>query len=377
MDRAIPGLNRGGRSIEELCGAWLARAVSGIIGHVTYAVLGAQAAAAQRLPVAPLLRRHWASYLCGAYLGCDIQTLPEAVCVDTGREVGYGLVPLERSPLTGGAVRPWKLAWNGRDFTPKDIHRLFYGRSHVVFGWSKDELYLQEPWDHLADYFACAVADARAHFGPGERSLAYLFGTLAHIVGDSLIKSIRPGLNLRLLDGQYTARNRPIQDLITFHEVGRKELGLNWPDLLADLAAAPVELVQPHVMRIGERRGELGRSCSEGWRSDLAPLLNLVMAENRRYLKTLIPRWLEGLRLVHTEQGLDCAESTRALTGLHYAEMVALAETADFRHALWQIGEAVAGVFAEVVQHQPTLHDLPGDGPSWDELTRRRRRSER
>ena len=141
--------------------ALFARAVSGIIGHTMYAVLGAQAAAARRLPVAPLLRRHWDSYLCGAYLGCDIQTLPEAVCVDTGREVGYGTVPLEKSPITGGAVRPWKLVFAGHEYTARDIHRLFYGRAHLVFGWSAEEHRLQEPWDHLADYFACAAGGAR------------------------------------------------------------------------------------------------------------------------------------------------------------------------------------------------------------------------
>lgn len=350
---------------------WLARAVSGIIGHTVYAVLGAKAAATQRLPMVPLLRRHWASYLCGAYLGCDIQTLPEAVCVDTGRDVGYGTVPLEKSPLTGGAVRPWRLNWNGRDYAAEDIYRLFYGRSHLVFGWSKEELHWQEPWDHLADYFACAVADAQAIFGPGERLLAYLFGTLAHIVGDSLIKSVRPVLGLHLLDGQYTSRNRPIQDLVTFHEVGRKELHLSWPDLLADLAAAPIEPLQAHTMRVGARRGALGRSYPEGWRPELAPLLNLVMVENRRYLEILIPGWLKELELIRTEHGLDCAEATRALTGLHYAEMVALADRANFRQALWQIGETVAGVFADVVQHRPSLQDLPDDGPDWNELTNR------
>jgi hypothetical protein len=360
--------------VEKTGGAWFARAVSGIIGHTMYAVLGLQAATARRVPVAPLLRRHWATYLCGAYLGGDIQTLPEAVCVDTGREVGYGTVPLAKSPLTGGAVRPWKLTLGGREYTADDLHRLFYGRAHVVLGWSKEDLHLQEPWDHLADYFACAAGDARSVFGPGERPLAYLFGTLAHIVGDSLIKSIRPGLNLRLLDGQYTARNRPIQDLVTFHEVGRQELNLNWPDLLADLAAAPIEPLQPHAMRIGERRGKLGRYYPEGWRSDLAPLLNAVMAENRRYLQALIPGWLKELELVRTGHGWDCAETLRAATGLHYAEMVELADKANFRHALGQIGEAVAAMFADVVQLQPALQDLPADGPAWDELTRRWRK---
>jgi hypothetical protein len=36
----------------------------------------------------PMIARHGASYLAGADLGCDIQTLPEAICADTGKEVG-------------------------------------------------------------------------------------------------------------------------------------------------------------------------------------------------------------------------------------------------------------------------------------------------
>ena len=57
-----------------------------------------RSASARRLPIVAAAQRHRARYLCGAYLGCDIQTLPEAVCVDTGREVGYGTVPLTRVP---------------------------------------------------------------------------------------------------------------------------------------------------------------------------------------------------------------------------------------------------------------------------------------
>ena len=186
-------------------------------------------------------------------------------------------------------------------------------------------------------------------------------GTLSHIVGDSLIKSAQPGLTLHLLDGKYTPRNRPIQDLVSFHEIGRKELKLDWPALLRDLAAAPAEPLQAHTMRVGEPRGELGRRFREGWRPDLAPLLNAVMSENRRYLKMLIPAWLKELELKRTERGLDCSETMRAVSGLHYVEMVSLAEKADFRHTLWQIGEAVADSFAAVVQLQPLLDSVSGD----------------
>jgi hypothetical protein len=318
--------------------------MSGIIGHVTYAILAAQEAERRGLEIAPLLRRHRASYLCGSYLGCDIQTLPEAVCVDTGREVGYGTASVTKSPITGGPVRPWKLVFGGREYTARDIHTLFYGRSHLVFGWSREEQNLQEPWDHLDEYFGWAAEDALTLFG-GERPLAYVLGTLAHIVGDSLIKSVHPGLNLKLLDGQYTPRNRPIQDLVTVHEVGRKELKLDWPALLNELAAAPVEPVQAHVMRVGERRGELGRHVPDGWRPNLAPLLNAVMEKNRGYLKVLIPQDLEELRLEETPNGLDCSAKLRDITGLHYSEMVTMANKAGFRDALQRIGAAIADLF--------------------------------
>ena len=52
--------------------------------------------------------------------------------------------------------------------------------------------------------------------------------------------------------------------------------------------------------------------------------------------------------------------------------MVQLAEKADFRHALWQMGEAIADLFEQVVERQPLLQDLPvNNGPDWHELTRR------
>lgn len=53
--------------------------MSGLVGHTMYGVLGAKAAATRKLPMAPIIGRHFASYLAGAYLGCDVQTMPEAI----------------------------------------------------------------------------------------------------------------------------------------------------------------------------------------------------------------------------------------------------------------------------------------------------------
>lgn len=346
--------------------------MSGIIGHTMYAILGGKAAEQRRLPIAPLIRRHYSSYLCGAYLGCDIQTMPEAVCVDTGLDVGYGTAPLDKSPLTGGAVREWTLQYDGMAYRPRDIHRIFYGRSHLVFGWSTAERSQAVPWDHLPDYCAAVVRDALELFGPGERQLAYLFGWMAHIVGDSLIKSIQPGIDLHLLDGTYTPKNRPVQDLVTYHDIGVKEFGLNWPAVLSDLADAPVEPIQSHYMRVARPRGELAASFPNAWSSQLAPLLRSVLKENRRYQAIRNPRLIKLYQL--RKQGTEwvCSdELSRQTGGLSYLEMVKLARAAEFRHALWQMGEAIARLFESVIERSPDLQEVKTtNAPSWADITK-------
>lgn len=345
--------------------------MSGIIGHMAYAILAGKAARERRLPIALLVERHHASYLAGSYLGCDVITLPAAVCVDTGQEVGYCAARIDKSPLTGGRVRSWRLRHGEAAYTPRQIYEMFYGRAHLVFGWTKKEQKYTLPWDHLADYLGFAMGDAIELFGPGERRLAYMFGWMTHVVGDSLIKSVRPGITLNLLNGEYTPENRPIQDLVTFHEVGRKELGLHWPDLLSDLVDTPVEPVQAHYMRVARPRGQLAKHFPTPWIQEEEELLMLVMAENRRYQRIRNGRLLKKLALRRTERGWECdPELSRITGGLRYEEMVALAEKAHFRHALWQMGEAIADLFEAVIQRQPLLQQLPRTaGPTWKELS--------
>ena len=347
--------------------------MSGIIGHTMYAILAGKAAVQKKLPVAPLIQRHYASYLCGSYLGCDIQTMPEAICADTGKEVGYGTAQLEKSPITGGAVKPWALKFEGREYRPREIHRLFYGRSHLVFGWTAADRKHTVPWDHLPDYAAMTVQDSLDLFGPGERKLAYLFGWLAHVVGDSLIKSIQPGITLNLLDGKYTPANRPIQDLVTFHEIGRKELHLNWANLLTDLAETPAEPVQLHYMRVGRPRGTLAADFPNAWTPKLKPLLWRVLEENRRYQHIRNPRLIKQYALTKTRQGWQCdAELSRKTGGLKYAEMLEAADKANFRHALWQMGEAIVKLFEQVTERVTALQQIPDiSTPTWSDISAR------
>jgi len=347
--------------------------MSGIIGHTMYAILAGKAAAQRKLPIAPVIHRHYASYLCGSYLGCDIQTMPEAVCVDTGQEVGYGTAPLQKSPITGGAVKPWVLKFAGQEYRPRDIHRMFYGRSHLVFGWSPADRKHTVPWDHLPDYAAMVLQDAIDLFGPGERKLAYLFGWMTHVVGDSLIKSVQPGITLDLLDGKYTPTNRPIQDLVTFHAIGRKEFRLNWANLLTDLAETPVEPVQLHYMRVGRARGMLAADFPNAWAADQEKLLLHVLEENRRYQRVRNPRLIQQYALTKTGKGWQCdAELSRKTGGLSYAAMVELADKANFRHALWQMGEAIVKLFQQVIERVPALQKLPDNsGPGWAEISAR------
>lgn len=346
--------------------------MSGIIGHTMYAILAAKAAREKKLPVARIIERHYASYLAGSYLGCDIQTLPAATCVDMGKPVGYGSSIPEKSPLTGGEVRPWTLKFGDKEYRPRDIHQMFYGRSHLVLGWSKEDVKHALPWDHLPDLCALVIGDAIELFGPGERKLAYLFGWMTHIVGDSLIKSVQPGLDLELLDGKYTPANRPIQDLVTFHEIGVKELKLKWENLLADLVETPVEPIQPHYMRVARPRGELAKLFPDAWQPHHEKLLVSVLDENRRFQRVRNEYLTKQLALTKTDAGWQCdAELSKQTGGLSYTEMVKLAEKANFRHALWQMGEAIARLFEQVIERQPHLQNLPtSSGPSWSEITK-------
>ena len=346
--------------------------MSGIVGHTFAAVLGIKAAVARKLPLAAVAQRHFASYVAGAYLGSDIQVMPEAVCLDTGREVGFGTVPLEKSPITGGAVRQFRLATPEGPLTAYQIHERFYGRSHVVFGWRKSDAELRVPWDHLADYFAAAIDDAFTLFGPGERPLAYALGWIVHVVSDSLIKSIQPGLDLVLLDGKYTTRNRPVQDLVTFHEIGVKEFHLRWSAIFADLADTPVEPLQLHYMRAATPRGELARLFPDGWVPDAEPTLRAVLAENRRYVRHHARDVLASLALHDTPAGPECTDELRKISGLTYAEALEAARSANFRHALWQMGEQIGEMFAAVSHRCASLAALPAnDGPGWGDITER------
>ncbi|MDZ4289811.1 MAG: hypothetical protein U0984_17740 [Prosthecobacter sp.] len=330
--------------------------MSGLVGHSMYGLLAAREASKRGLAVASLLTKHEASYLAGAYIGCDIQVMPEAVCVDTGREVGFGTVPLERSPITGGAVQPWSLEFQGQSYRPKQIHQMFYGRAHLVFGWAGDDAKLAVPWDHLDDYCALAIRDHVKANPHAEASIAYLFGWMVHMVGDSLIKSIRPGIRMKLLDGTYTPRNRPIQDLFAYHEIGIKELHLDWPNILHAMAATPVEAAQFHYMRIAKPEGELAKLFSDGWRPEQAGLLAAVLQENRRWLTHHADDVLEDMTLGGTSDAIILSKRVRAAVGdFSYAELMSMAERAQMRDTLKIISESSVDLFEQVLAKIPEL----------------------
>lgn len=346
--------------------------MSGIVGHSLYAVLGLKAATQRKLPLAAVAARHFDSFLAGAYIGSDVQTMPEAVCVDTGREVGYGTVPVEKSPFTGGPVRQFKLATPEGPLTPRQVHERFYGRAHLVFGWTKQDATLRVPWDHLPEYFAAVLDDALPLFGAGERQLAYALGWIVHVVGDSLIKGMQPGVELNLLDGRYTPRNRPVQDLVSYHEIGVQEFHLDWSGMLMDMAATPVEPLQLHYMRCTRSQGALSQLFPDAWQPGAEPTLRAVLAENRRWVKQHALDVLDDMKLVNG----DCNAAQRERSGLHYQEMVEAADRGGFRDALWKIGNETAVMFEAVTHRSRALAALPeNNGPGWNEIETRWKKS--
>lgn len=324
--------------------------MSGLAGHTLYAFLALRQAEEWTPSVVPLLRRHLASYLAGAYIGADIQVMPEVVCVDTGKELGFGTVPVTESPFTGGPVRPWYLEHDGNRYRPSDIHRLFYGRSHLIFGWAQEMAGLKVPWDSLVRYAACVIRDWEAGGSGRDSGLAWIFGWLVHVVSDAMIKSRQPGLKMHLVDGLYTPRNRPIQDLFAFHQIGVGELKLDWESTFDSMAGTPIEEVQFHYMRIRSLGPVLSSAFPEGWAEQYGALLEAVLRENRRWLRRHAADVLAEMRLEEVSGRRLPSRLLRQWTGeWDYPQIIALAEQAGIRETLRVISEEIVGLFDHVL----------------------------
>ena len=324
--------------------------MSGLVGHSLYAILALQQAEEWTPSLVPLLKRHFGSYLAGAYIGADIQMMPEAVCVQTGKELGIGTVPLTESPFTGGPVRPWYLEHAGNRFRPNEIHRLFYGRSHLIFGWTKEMANLRVSWDLLVRYAVCVIKDYSASSPTSDNGLAWIFGWLVHVVSDSMIKSRQPGLKMHLVDGLYTARNRPIQDLFAFYEMGVKELKIDWKGTFALMAQAPIEAVQFHYMRIRPLGPHLSKAFADGWAESQGDLLQTVLRENRRWLSHHAGDVLAELMLEEVSGRRLPSKIFREWTqDSDYGELMAMAEKAGIRDVLRGIVEETVGLFDHVL----------------------------
>ena len=317
--------------------------MSGIIGHTLYAELALRECVRRKQRWAAALQKHRASFHAGAYIGSDIQVMPEAVCVDTGKDVGFGTVPLERSPITGGPVRRFRLDTVDGPLTATQVHEHFYGRSHLVFGWTHTEKELRVPWDHLPEYFAAVITD----LDPAqEHSLVYTLGWIVHVVSDSLIKGQQPGIELNLVDGRYTPRNRPVQDLISYHDIGIAELGMDWPKDLAAIAGTPVEDCQLHYMRCTAAQGRLANLFPDGWKPQSSATLRAVLTENRRYVRQHAQDEIASMQLTDGE----CRAELRERSGLTLAQMREAALKARFREMLNAMTAQILGMFADVEQ---------------------------
>ena len=326
--------------------------MSGIIGHITYAFLGLQEARKRGLPDVALIERHFPSYLAGTYLAADIMTLPGGVCPKCNGEYGYSSSRPDTCPRDGVSIQPYFLEHEGKKYLPKEILQLFYGRTHLLFGWhAEEEKHLILRKDNLPQYFNACLADADEFYAPKERVRAYTLGWIAHVVSDAMIKSVQPGLALYLLNGTYPPENRPIQDLYSFHEVGRKEFGIDWEKLLYDLAETPVEAIQGHFMRLSSVRGQLAEQFPDGWVPQQQGLLLKIMKENRRYQRIYNAEILQEMELHQGSNGLECnAELSRKANGATWQEMLRMCNESNFRAALDQIGNSIADLFQQITK---------------------------
>jgi hypothetical protein len=82
---------------------------------------------------------------------------------------------------------------------------------------------------------------------------------------------------------------------------------------------------------------------------------------------------LKLYRLKKLKSEWHCDEElSRQSGGLRYSEMVQLADKANFRHALWEMGEAIVTLFEQIVERSSCLQNRPAtSGPTWNDVTAR------
>ena len=150
------------------------------------------------MSLAQLASRHLSSYLCGAYLGgMSAPCRPLFVWIPIHR---WATVPNGwRKAVTGGRVKQWTLSIGAGN-----LRRAKFAASYVVVptlplaGWL-----MIDCWRCLGRGCQNTLPRCcrmRELHGPSERRLAYALGWMTHVIGDGLIKSVAPGLDLNLLD---------------------------------------------------------------------------------------------------------------------------------------------------------------------------------
>jgi hypothetical protein len=208
------------------------------------------------------------------------------------------------------------------------------------------------------------AVDTPAHTGIGE-PLTYLSesqldaGTLVRVpLGRREVTGVvwdergapeaQPGIELNLVDGRYTPKNRPVQDLISFHDIGSAELGMDWAKDLAAMAATPVEDIQLHYMRCAEPRGQLAKLFPDGWKPEFAATLRVVLGENRRYVRQHALDEIAAMQLTNGE----CSAALREKSGLTLAQMREAAREAKFRQMLEMMTTQILDMFEAVRARQ-------------------------
>jgi hypothetical protein len=109
-------------------------------------------------------------------------------------------------------------------------------------------------------------------------------------------------------------------------------------------------------MRVAEARGELARVFDEGWKPELLPLLEAVLAENRRWLPH---HTKDVLKVVKLTDGKASEDAVRISGGLRHEEMLGIAEAAGMRSTLMTIADECVALYERVIDLVPEWKALP------------------
>lgn len=275
--------------------------MSGSVGHQFIAAVTALTLRGHAdLPVAGPVVRCPEHARTGAYLGADIQIMPDYVCGRCGALWGIVRPDFRCTCGTPAAqLQRFTFEHDGREWGRRSVQQVFYGRTHACLandapGSDRDNL----PWAELpklAGHMLQVASRRPSHLAnatypaTNEEAVSWVVGWVSHIVQDNVVKdTVDLGVEYDILDGKYGPQTRVAYEWLILTSFSY-DLGLDPAGLLYTDTSHGDNGLLTHYLMVEQPSAYASLGMDGRWpaRPEQRSLAEAVQRENRRYINTL------------------------------------------------------------------------------------------